>query len=130
MGSQDIETREAQKARFVRQLEARKEQLIGKGAGEGAVAKDPSVKHLNSRIKQVDGALARIKFLQDQTQKLKEKKEEAKARAEAERAEMISGKPKEKKQKVKEEKAAAKGKGQKKAPAKAPANKGGAKKKK
>ncbi len=129
MGSQDIQTREAQKARFIKQLESRKAQLIGSGVSEAALRKDSQVKHFNSRIKQLDGAIGRIKFLEDQTQKLKEKKEEAKARAEAERAEMISGKPKQKKEKVKEEPPAAKGKGGKKGQAKAQAAKGGAKKK-
>ena len=128
MGSKHIQTRELQKARFASQLQARKELLAGKGLSEEAVAKDSAVKHYSSKIKQIDGALARIGFLNDQTQKMKEKKEEAKAKAEAERAEMISGKPKAKKEKAKDEKAESKGKGGKKGQTQA--KKGGAKKKK
>lgn len=129
MGSKDIQTREAQKARYVEKLQARKETLVNSDGNERTIAKDPAVRHLSSKIKQIDGAIARISFLQEQTQKLKEKKEESKARAEAERAEMIAGKPKEKKEKEKpqEKKTAAKGKGGKKAPAQAKT--GGAKKK-
>ena len=82
MGSKHLQTREAQKSRYVRQLETRQGVLKEKGLPDETIAKDSQVKHFNSKIKQIDGALARVAFLENQTKMLKEKKEKAKAEAE------------------------------------------------
>ncbi|MFC1835843.1 hypothetical protein ACFL2Q_14165 [Thermodesulfobacteriota bacterium] len=105
MGSKHVETRESQVARCVRELEARKALLQERGVAENDTAKDVKVRQIEAKIKQLNGAMARIDFLQQQTKSLKEKKEKAKAEAEAAKAAGESGK-----KKKKEEKAGKKGK--------------------
>lgn len=98
MASKDLQTRQSQKAEFVREAEARKELLIGKGQTRESIARDPLLRHLKARIKQVTAAIARISFLENQTKQLQEKKEQARAAAEAARlAALAEGKPKAKK---------------------------------
>ncbi len=122
MPSKTQETKDAQTARYLKQIEARQAALKEKGLPEAAIAKDPKLKHYTAKIKQIKGALTRISFLEDQTKKLHEKKEQRRAEAEAARAAIIAGEKKGKeKKKVEEKPAPAKGKGKAPATGKAPA---------
>jgi hypothetical protein len=121
MPSKTQETKHAQTARYLKQIEARQAALKDKGVPEAAIKKDPKVKHYTAKVKQIKGALARISFLEDQTKRLQEKKEQGRAEAEAARAAMITGEKKVKEKKKAEAKPAAKGKGKAPAAGKAPA---------
>jgi len=114
MPSKTQETKDGQKARYLKQMEARQASLKEKGIPEAAIAKDPKVKHYKAKIKQIKGAVARITFLEDQTKQLLEKKEQRRAEAEAARAAIIAGDKKVKEKKKVEEKPAP-GKGKAKA---------------
>jgi hypothetical protein len=118
MPSKNIETRNEQKARFIEQSEARVAQLKAKGISDKDIAKDPQVKRFKAKIKQVNGAVARIGFLDNQTEKLREKKEQRLAQEKAERAAMIAGEIKKEKKKAEEKAPEPKKKGAAKAPAK------------
>ncbi|MGO8877976.1 MAG: hypothetical protein ACLPVO_12030 [Desulfomonilaceae bacterium] len=89
MPSKSMSTREEQKARFHQQSEIRRKTLSEQGFDESRINKDPQVKHLKARIKQVNSALLRIAFLEEQTRKLQERKQQKVAEAAAARAEMI-----------------------------------------
>ena len=123
MGSNSMQTRQSQKAALVREADARKTLLIQRGLTEDSVAKDPLLRHLKAKIKQITAAMIRISFLDNQTKQLREKKQQAKAAAEAARLEaMAEGtKPKGKKKAAETEAEAPKkeAKAGKKAPAKA-----------
>lgn len=119
MASKSLDTRNSQKARYIAERETRAAVLKGSGASDQAIAKDPKIKHLRARIKQVDGALARISFLDEQKQKLEERKQQRIAEAEAEKAAIMAGEKKTKKKAV-EQAPPPKKKGGAKAPAKAP----------
>jgi len=122
MPSKTQETKDGQKARYLKQMEARQASLKEKGVPEAAIAKDPKVKHYKAKIKQIKGAVARITFLEDQTKQLLEKKEQRRAEAEAARAAIIAGEKKVKeKKKVEEKPAPGKGKAKGAAAGKAPA---------
>jgi hypothetical protein len=122
MPSKTQETKDGQKARYLKQMEARQASLKDKGIPEAAIAKDPKVKHYKAKIKQIKGAMARITFLEDQTKQLLEKKEQRRAEAEAARAAIIAGEKKVKEKKKTEEKPApGKGKAKGAAAGKAPA---------
>jgi hypothetical protein len=122
MPSKTQETKDGQKARYLKQIEARQASLKEKGIPEAAIAKDPKVKHYKAKIKQIKGAMARISFLEDQTKQLLEKKEQRRAEAEAARAAIIAGEKKVKEKKKTEEKPApGKGKAKGAAAGKAPA---------
>src|SRR5271157_1899796 len=122
MPSKTQETKDGQKARYLRQMEARQASLKEKGIPEAAIAKDPKVKHYRAKIKQIKGAMARISFLEDQTKQLLEKKEQRRAEAEAARAAIIAGEKKVKEKKKTEDKPApGKGKAKGAAAGKAPA---------
>jgi len=94
MPSKTQETKDSQKARYLKQMEVRRAALEGKGLPEPVIAKDPKVKHFKARIRQIDAATARISFLDDQTKRLQEKKEQRRAEAEAARAATIAGEKK------------------------------------
>ncbi len=66
------------------------------------IAKDPQIKRFKAKIKQINGALARIAFLEEQTQKLREKKEQRLAEEAAQRAASIAGEIKKEKKKAEE----------------------------
>jgi TolA-binding protein len=117
MPSKTLETKDTQKARFTAESETRVAALKEKGVPEKAIARDPQIKHLKARIKQVNGAIARISFLDEQNKKLEEKKQQRIAEAAAERAAEIAGERKTKKKAV-EEAAPQKKKGGGKAPSK------------
>ncbi len=122
MPSKTQETKDGQKARYLRQIEARQASLKEKGVPEAAIAKDPKVKHYKAKIKQIKGAMARITFLEDQTKQLLEKKEKRRSEAEAARAAIIAGEKKVKEKKKTEGKPApGKGKAKGAAAGKAPA---------
>jgi len=104
MSSKDLSTREAQKADYLKKSRNRTGALLNKGLSQVAVARDPQIKHFKAKVKQITSAIARISFLQDQTQKLQEKKEQRRAEAEAERAATIAGETKKKDKKKVEEK--------------------------
>ena len=70
MPSKTQETKDSQKARYLKQMEARQASLKEKGIPEAAIAKDPKVKHYKAKIKQIKGATARISFLEEQTKQL------------------------------------------------------------
>ncbi|MGC8604212.1 MAG: hypothetical protein ACP5VS_11035 [Desulfomonilaceae bacterium] len=89
MPSKSLHTREEQKSRFLQQSEMRRKTLLEQGLDETRIGKDPHVKHLKARIKQVNSALARISFLEEQSRKLQERKIEKVAEAAAIRAESI-----------------------------------------
>ena len=118
MPSETIETRNEQKARFIGQSEARKALLKQNGRSDQDIAKDPQIKRFKARIKQINGALARIAFLEEQTQKLREKKEQRLADEAAKRAASIAGEIKKEKKKAEEKPPEPKKKGGGKAPAK------------
>lgn len=119
MPSETLETRNEQKARFIGQSEARAALLKQNGLSDQDIAKDPQIKRFKAKIKQIDGALARIAFLEEQTQKLREKKEQRLAEEAAKRAASIAGEIKKEKKKVEEKAPEPKKKGGGKAPAKA-----------
>ena len=122
MPSKTQETKDGQRARYLKQMEARQASLKEKGVPEAAIAKDPKVKHYKAKIKQIKGAMARISFLEDQTKQLLEKKEQRRAEAEAARAAIIAGEKKVKEKKKTEDKPApGKGKAKGAAAGKAPA---------
>lgn len=110
MASKDKEVREAQKQYFLAKTEERTGALKEKGLEDVDVSKDPQIKQYKAKVKQIDRALQRISFLQDQTQKLQERKEQQKAEKEAARAAEISGELKKKEKKKVEEAPAPKGK--------------------
>jgi hypothetical protein len=119
MPSKTLETKDSQKARYIAESEARTAALKEKGATDQAIARDPKIKHLKARIKQVNGAIARISFLEEQKNKLEEKKQQRIAEAAAEKAAELAGEKKSKKKAVEEAPAPAqKKKGGGKAPAK------------
>jgi len=122
MASSSLQTREAQKTRYLQSVEIRKTALLEKGLDEAAIKKDGQIKHLKAKVKQIDGAIGRLAFLTDQTAKLKEKKAQKLAEAEAERAAVIRGEVTGKKKKeappAKAAPAKGKGGGAGKAPAK------------
>ncbi|MFH0957138.1 MAG: hypothetical protein V1897_00390 [Pseudomonadota bacterium] len=89
MPSKTMRTREEQKARFLQQSEARKNALLEQGFEEARINKDPDFKRLRARIKQVNAAIARITFLEEQTRKLQEKKRQKTEEAALARAESI-----------------------------------------
>ena len=89
MPSKSLYTREEQKARFQQQSEIRRKTLTEHGFDETRINKDPQLKHLKARIKQVNSALLRIAFLEEQTRKLDERKQQKIAEAAAARAELI-----------------------------------------
>lgn len=114
MASKHMETKVNQKTAYAAQMEARANLLKEKGLKAQEIAKDPKIKHFKAKIKQIQGAIARISFLEEQTGKLKEKKEQRRAEAAAAKAEsMASGKKAKPKKEAPPEKAPAK----KKAPA-------------
>jgi hypothetical protein len=102
MPSKSIHTREEQKSRFLKQSETRRKSLSEQGFDDKRIDKDPLIKRLKARVKQVNSALARIAFLEDQTKKLQEKKAQKIAEAAAERAETIKPGATGKKKKVEE----------------------------
>ena len=120
MASKHLETKVNQKTRYAGQAEIRANLLKEQGLKDQQVAKDPKIKHFKAKIKQIEAAIARISFLEDQTKKLQEKKEQRKAEEAAAKALEMSG---EKKAKPKKEAAPEKAPAKKKAPAgaKAPA---------
>jgi len=128
MASKTLSTKETQKARYYAMMENRSRALKEQGCSDVLIARDPKIKHYKARVRQIDGALARIAFLEEQNRKLAEIKEQRKAEAEAARAATIAGEVTGKKVKAEEgqpEAAAKKGaKASAKAPAKTPA-KGG-----
>ena len=79
MGSKSLNTKENQKSLFSQQVQARVSALTEKGLGEKEIGRDSKVKQLHAKIRQVDGAMARIAFLEEQKQKLLERKEQRKA---------------------------------------------------
>ncbi len=89
MPSKSLNTREEQKARFHQQSEIRRKTLSEQGFDQTRMNKDPQLKHLKARIKQVNSALARIAFLEEQTRKLQERKQQKIAEAATARAELI-----------------------------------------
>jgi hypothetical protein len=99
MPSKTRETREDQKSRLSVAIENRSQELAGRGLSEKDMVKDPQIKSFKAKIKQIDGAIARINFLADQNLKMAEKKAQKIAQAAAERAELIKpgAKPKSKK---------------------------------
>jgi hypothetical protein len=84
-------------------MESRKNELQEKGLADTEVVKDSKIKQFKAKIKQVDSAIARISFLNEQTRQLEEKKAQRKAEAEAERAAMIAGETRKKGKKKEEE---------------------------
>jgi hypothetical protein len=118
MPSETLETRNEQKARFIGQSEARKALLKQNGRSDQDIAKDPQIKRFKAKIKQINGALARIAFLEEQTQKLLEKKEQRLADEAVKRAASIAGEIKKEKKKAEEKAPEPKKKGGAKAPAK------------
>jgi hypothetical protein len=90
MGSKNLQTRQSQKAKFVRDAEARKELLKKKGVPEDKIAKDSLYRKAKAKVKQAVAALSRISQLENQTKQLQEKKEQAKAAAEAARLEALT----------------------------------------
>lgn len=99
MPSKSRETREEQKSRLSAAIQNRTNILAEQGSTEKDLLKDPQLKSLKARIKQINGAIARINFLSDQNVKMAEKRAEKLAQAAAERAELIKpgAKPKSKK---------------------------------
>lgn len=91
MASKNLETRQLQKARFLQEVEARTTALKEKGLSDQAIAKDAKIKHLKAKVRQIDSALGRISFLQDQTNKLKEKKAQRIAEEAAAKAQELTG---------------------------------------
>ncbi|MCX5873157.1 MAG: hypothetical protein NTY51_07995 [Deltaproteobacteria bacterium] len=89
MPSKSTHTREEQKTRFLQQSELRTKMLSENGFDDKRIAKDPQIKHLKAKVKQVNSALGRIAFLEEQTRKLAERKQQKLAEAAAERAESI-----------------------------------------
>ncbi len=120
MASKHMETKVKQKTLYAGQIDTRTKALEEKGLKAQEIAKDPKIKHFKAKIKQLEGAIARISFLEEQTKKLQEKKEQRKAEAAAAKAEALAGG---KKAKPKKEAAPEKAPAKKKAPAgaKAPA---------
>ncbi|HMK34136.1 MAG TPA: hypothetical protein VK463_03640 [Desulfomonilaceae bacterium] len=118
MASKSLQTRDSQKARYTIESEARATTLREQGFSDQAIAKDPKIKHLKARIKQVNGAIARISFLEEQKQKLEERKQQRLAEAAAERAASLAGEKKTKKKAAVEEPPQKKKGGGGKAPAK------------
>ena len=86
MGSKKLPTRENQKALYTRQAESRVAALKAKGLSEKDLAKDSKLKQLKAKLKQIDSAMARISFLDEQKKQLQERKEQRKAEAEAAKA--------------------------------------------
>ncbi|MBI4964903.1 MAG: hypothetical protein HY913_16640 [Desulfomonile tiedjei] len=115
MASKHMETKVNQKTRYAGQMESRTSLLQEKGLKDKEIAKDPKIKQYKAKIKQIDGAIARILFLENQTKQLQEKKEQRIAEAAAAKAEAVASgkKVKAKKEAEPEKKAPAK----KKAPA-------------
>ena len=99
MPSKSRETREEQKSRLSASIQNRTNILSEQGSTEKDLLKDPQLKSLKARIKQINGAIARINFLSEQNVKMAEKRAEKIAQAAAERAELIKpgAKPKSKK---------------------------------
>jgi hypothetical protein len=89
MPSKTMQTREEQKSRFLQQSEIRRKALLDQGFEETRIKKDSHFKHLNAKIKQINSAIARIAFLEDQTRKLQEKKQQKLEEAALARAESI-----------------------------------------
>ena len=89
MPSKTLQTREEQKTRFVLQSETRRAALLEQGFAQNRIEKDPRIKHLKARIKQINGALARIAFLENQSKILQERKLQKLSEAAATRAESI-----------------------------------------
>jgi hypothetical protein len=94
MASKSLQTRLEQKARFEKQSEVRTGLLKEKGLNEKDITKDHEIKHFRARIKQINGAIARISFLEDQTKQLLERKEQRKIEAEQAKAEGVTGRSK------------------------------------
>jgi hypothetical protein len=118
MASKSLETKNLQKSKFVQETEVRKSLLQEKGKSDKEIAKDPKIKRLKARIKQVGKAVARINFLEEQTEKLKVKKEQRLAEEAAARAVAITTERRSKKKVVEEKAPEPKKKGGGKAPAK------------
>ena len=114
MASKHMQTKINQKTLYAGQMETRAKLLEEKGLKKEEIAKDPKIKHFKAKIKQIEGAVARISFLEEQTKKLQEKKEQRKAEAAAAKAEAIAGG---KKAKPKKEAPPEKAPAKKKAPA-------------
>ncbi len=91
MASKTLTTREGQKGKFLRLAEERKSLLVSQGVDEKGISRDPKVRHLSAKIKQINSAISRICAIEEQTKKLIEKKEQRKAEEAATRAAYISG---------------------------------------
>ncbi len=89
MPSKTMQTREEQKSRLLQQSEMRKKALLEQGFEETRIKKDPHIKHLKARVKQINSAISRINFLEDQTKKLQERKQQKQTEAALARAESI-----------------------------------------
>jgi hypothetical protein len=120
MASKTLPTKETQKARYATMMENRSKALKEQGRSDVSIVRDPKMKHYKAKIRQINGALARIAFLEEQNRKLAELKEQRKAEAAAERAAVIAGEVTGKKAKAEEAKTEAPSKKGGKAPAKAP----------
>ncbi len=120
MPSKKLPTRENQKALYTKQTEQRIAMLTAKGLSEKDIAKDSKIKQLKAKLKQIDSAIGRISFLDDQKKQLQERKEQRKAEAEAAKAAPVAEKKTNKKA---EEKKAAGSEKKKAAAAKTPAKK-------
>lgn len=92
MGSKSLQTRETQKSRYEKLAEIREHSLKDKGLSDSDIVKDPKIKHLKAKIRQISAAVATIAERDKLTQQLLEKKQQRKAEAEAARAANISGK--------------------------------------
>lgn len=114
MASKSLQTRLDQKSRYQKQSEDREGLLKEKGLNEKDISKDHEIKHFKARIKQIDGAIARISFLENQNKQLLERKEQRKIEAEQAKAEGVTGRSK------------AKAKAEAQAKAEAPKKKGAA----
>ena len=107
MASKSLQTRLEQKAHYAKRSEIREGLLKEKGLDEKDIPKDSQIKHFKARIKQIDGALARISFLENQTKQMKERKEQRKVEAEQAKAEAMTSRTKSKAKAAAKEKAPA-----------------------
>jgi hypothetical protein len=105
MGSKSLQTRGVQKSRYENLAKIRSNALKEKGLDDEQVATDPKMKHFKAKLQQIDTAIARISFLEEQTRNLQEKKEQRKAEAEAARSAAIAGEPSEGRKKAEGKKA-------------------------
>jgi hypothetical protein len=99
MASKTMETKDLQKGKYNREMDQRQALLREKGLEAKDIQRDSKMKHYKAKLKQLEGAVARINAIEDRTKKNIEKREQKIAEEATRKAEEMAGATKKSKKK-------------------------------